>query len=436
MTTFAVRKRAELFAKLGAIKAELTYWGELSAAKGPLEKHHTQVRAVSDRLSPLISRVGADIDVADVEESWARLETQVLDLHRIWGYFRDKFIQRQIAEFSRYLALADEFAWACYDPAQKAAIAAGTVEPPDVREPPLTFLTNSDSPFSVSRQTTYQWAQGPDAPMSREARKVTNRLPLPVIGLPWFQLRHLPEALVIGHEVGHVVHRELIGADLPSELVKAALPSPLWSDPDRATWAGWANEAFADAYGALCGGPSYRSVLSDFLGAEHPVADRTDAAHPPPDVRIRLVDAVLTAPSGQGEPPSRDGDPTGAVAVARALVAGPYPRLTKNGRLDAVIGCAEQRDLGHQPKDLLNGFKPETRDIRTLLAVAARAFLDDPERYAQTGVAERVLDRARSIQQPGTRAGREVDHAADPTPAEIDALYALLATSPDTDDEP
>ncbi len=428
MSGFADRKRAELQTKLGAITVELRYWRALCEDKQPLEKHHSQFHAVDGRLSALIARVAIDIDSADISHSWHRLEGHVLDLYRVWGYFRDKFSQRLIDEFLPYLTLADEFAVACYRPAQDVAVNPETGDPVDAREPPLTFLTNSDSPFSVSRKSSYQWAQGSGAPMSREVRRVTNRLPLPVIGLPWFELRHLPEAMVIAHEVGHVVHRDLIGSEVPARLVSAALPAPECGPQVRGDWLRWANEAFADVYGALCGGPSYRAVLADFLGADDPSPNRADSEHAPPELRIRLVDEVLAA---SGTYVDARADSSGAAVVAQALVAGPYPGLS-NRRLDEVVSCRDQGDLGTQPQDLLNGFMPTTSDIRTLLAVAARAFMDDPATYTSSRLEERVLQRARQIQQPGTRAVASSAHAPDASPVEIDDLYRLLAEAGDS----
>jgi hypothetical protein len=154
-------------------------------------------------------------------------------------------------------------------------------------------------------------------------------------------------------------------------------------------------------------------VLSDFLlagaapaePAEGP-AERApaDGSYPPAAARLALVAEVLRV---AGEPAEAAGAPPNAVgaaapeaAVARALVRGPYPAFGGR-RLDGVL--RPPRQGGSAPGELLAGWDPATRDIRTLLADAALAFAADPERYAASEVQRRVLERARLIQQPGVR---------------------------------
>ena len=137
------------------------------------------------------------------------LELDILVVHRIWDFFRGKLVQRGVPRFEAYLTAADEFAWACYDAARRK-VTATHLSREEVKEPPLVFFDGRSSPFASSRDRPFEAeaVPGEDLP-SRGFIDLLKALPIPVISLPWFQVRHLPDALVLGHEVGHTVEEDL-----------------------------------------------------------------------------------------------------------------------------------------------------------------------------------------------------------------------------------
>jgi hypothetical protein len=446
VSSWADRKQAELLAKLASVDDELAYWQAQARPNGPLEKHHTQLARLAAELTPVVAQVRADIEVADLRASWPQFERRVLDLHRVWDFFREKLALRAVDRFADYLLAADEFAWACYQPMQEAATTAGTVDIAGVREPPLVSFAPISTPFSIPRGSSYAEEAGGVALVTPLSRELAERLPIPVVGIPWYQLEHLPDALVIGHEVGHHVERD---AQLTSTVRRLAGEA---ARPERrADWESWAGEAFADVYGALCGGPAFAQVLADFLvvaGAEH-AASRD---YPPVKLRVGLTVATLEAAAAVASPRERDetsaavaelrggwaadgvvtdlGDHAAEVdAVARALVAGPYPELG-GGALTDVIRFDAKRLAAHRDDAaaLVDGRVPATNDARTLLAAAARAYALDPRSYRARNAPDRVLRRMRLIQKPGVREAPELPPADRPA-ADAKAarkLYALL----------
>jgi len=129
-----------------------------------------------------------------------------------------------------------------------------------------------------------------------------------------------------------------------------------------------------------------------------------------------------------------DGHDT-AVAVGKALVAGPYPAFgradCRGTTLDQVITCTAQCNTGNQAELLVaeEAWKPGTREIRTLLAVAAEAFRLNPAYFARPVVQDNILERAAFIQLPGaryqawgSRGGREPKT----DPARVNELYETL----------
>src|SRR4051812_865200 len=147
----APRRAAESRAKVEGLCAELDGWGRLSAADGPLSLHHSQVRAMVRSLTPALDAVSAAIDAG---ADWRRTERDLLRLHELWQFFREKLLQRMGPAIADYLAFADDIAWECYRPAQQAAVDAGA-DPGWLREPPLTFLGAYPSPYAVPRGAPY-----------------------------------------------------------------------------------------------------------------------------------------------------------------------------------------------------------------------------------------------------------------------------------------
>ena len=220
------RKRAELLAELDSVTGELDLWLAESSEGRPVEKHYTQIRRVAGQLRPIADHVRRSVEEPALGSRWLALEEQVLDLHRVWGFFREKLALRRLEELAPYLTLADEFGWACYEPAQHAFVKAEPNRMNTVREPPLVYLSAAASPFSmVPRRASRTPTSSAPTASPRERRACSWRAcRSPVIGVPWFQLRHLPDALVIGHEVGHVVLNEMTGLEAVEALVDAALP--------------------------------------------------------------------------------------------------------------------------------------------------------------------------------------------------------------------
>src|SRR5687768_12915866 len=97
------RKTFELRCKLQSLNRELEYWTKRSEAAGPLEKHHTQIRRLATilnelqtmtgkRLASLTAAPAAPPSPGSVLSACASLELMILEVHRIWEFFRSKLI--------------------------------------------------------------------------------------------------------------------------------------------------------------------------------------------------------------------------------------------------------------------------------------------------------------------------------------------------------
>jgi hypothetical protein len=259
----ADRRRAELHAKLASIDLEFGRWREASERGQPLRKHYRQIRRVTKALDAMLIGIAQDVEAAAGDDVLARarkLERSILELHRLWDYFRSKLALRSVSWFQQPLYAVDELAWACYEPLQLAMTAGG---PTDHKEPPLSFFNGAWSPFAAGRGRVYEpeRVEGAILPTT-SVRDAIRKLPIPVVGVPWYLAQHLPDSPVICHEVGHVAEQDFgLTEAVDAALESAAIPD----DERRPAWQSWRSEVFADVFGCLGAGSAFVSALMGFL---------------------------------------------------------------------------------------------------------------------------------------------------------------------------
>jgi hypothetical protein len=281
------RKQVALRQKLAGLDAEFAYWLAQSSSNASFEKHWSQVRALTGHLSGLLDQTHSLLDESVREGTilteGRNIESLVLGLRRIWEFFRSKFSQRMDGDMCAFLRAADELAWACYKP--MLDIRKDIVR----RQPPLVFLNGGLSPYALSRGQAFPAEDVPGEKLTgRTYDTVLSRLPIPLIGVPWYQVRHLPDLPVVAHEVGHAIEQDF-GL---TPLMLNNLESELKQDPVHlAHWVGWSHEVFADLWGCLLLGPAYASSLMDFLAGDlqQIVEERAGANDPYPTAYLRIL---------------------------------------------------------------------------------------------------------------------------------------------------
>jgi hypothetical protein len=264
-----------------------------------------------------------------------------------------------------------------------------------------------------------------------------------VIAVPWFQLEHLPDVLIIAHEVGHHVFVDL---GLDNDVVQTV------REVKGEVRESWTEEMFCDVYGTLCAGSAFASSLGDFLRVAEVANDATDR-YPPTTTRLALCLAVLELPEVGSEAASvtlrqrwseegleiTEEERQLGLAVATAIATTPYQVLGKR-LVDLGAFTAAQELRKDQEKDeLMAGREVSTRDPRVLFAAASSAFTHSPEGYRAMQIGASVLEAAKKIREPGVRwrvghdAGAKHDEvqagdAGGKTPAgeRARAIYELL----------
>jgi hypothetical protein len=254
-------------------------------------------------------------------------------------------------------------------------------------------------------------------------------LPISVIGLPWFQLGHLPDAVVIGHETGHNVEFDLgLTAPMTERLTGCLGHAGVPAERQRA-WLAWRCEAFADCYGTLTLGPSYAGAQADFLTAEASyIREETSdhrAEYPTTYLRMLLVFEALERLGHAAEAEARrrqwrqaypehalvdfEGD---IAVVVEALLEGTF--LGGRPLHETIQFTARDHTAArNEAARALKRGKPQSADVRTLIAASRLAFEADPERFVAHDVQDRILRRIMEVIGIGTRSGvrREVSEA-------------------------
>jgi hypothetical protein len=444
------RRRAELHAKLASVEAEFRRWRDVSEKGQPLRKHYSQIRRVTKALERIRERIAQDLDAAagdDVLAQARHLERSILELHRLWDYFRSKFVLRQVTWFQEPLYVVDELTWACYQPLQ-LAVAAN--RPTDLKEPPLSFFNGAWSPFAAGRGRVYEPERVEGALLSTvSARDAIRKLPIPVIGVPWYLAEHLADSPVVCHEIGHVAEQDFGLTDaISSALEGAAIP------PNRGpAWRSWCSEVFADVYGCAGTGSAFVSALMGFLTDAPAAVEAQNLAapgwgkYPTADLRVAFNIKVLremelgAAADGLEERwrAYYHGDRMSAFhadagPVAKALLTTPLAPLGEKVALADVLtfGPAAQSAAEQEARGLLLKKSPDPSNPRRLHAAVRLAFDTDPGLFADAGVAARARAALWNARDEGVRRAAPAPPLADLEAVDVaagDAIYDALLTS-------
>jgi len=290
--TLPARRKFELQAKLKSLRSEIQGWVTRTESD-PLRRHHSQVRRIDATLNGLLDSMEksqqwtqpSDEIVLAKASAW---EIRILLAHSIWEVFRSKLGLRSEKFFGDKLAAWDDLAWACYEPALKHFSNSP-------KEPPLVYLRSTWSPFLRSRDSAFQTEivaglDAGDALNDPDYQSTISRLPIPLLGLPRFQVAHLASALLIGHEIGHLVEFDF---GLTTTITRAISAAALDFDTD---WRSWSSEVFADLYGCLCFGHYFAGALIDLLVAEKNLITTQQPGsgkYPPRALRVEVVASAL-----------------------------------------------------------------------------------------------------------------------------------------------
>jgi hypothetical protein len=271
------------------LKGELVAWRKRRVAADPSGQHHSQLEATHGLVDGVLERLQGPIAAmsgvgAHVAEACRVHDRRLAWLRRLWSFLRDRFDQRDDPTLGPVLRAADEVVWSCY---RQPFASLGPHGDGLAGPPPLPFVEPVLTPEVFPQGLVPgELRRDVDAPFLRSALEqlpfAVVRVPASCATAPWW-LVHL------GHEVGHVIDAQLLGAADRARIVEGCG----LDDDATGAWTRWSGETFADVYAALMHGPWALWALST-AEAQDPVglAQRRDS-YPPPVVRLLAMAHAL-----------------------------------------------------------------------------------------------------------------------------------------------
>lgn len=425
LACFTDRKRIELAMKMAGLGTEFANWIDEAQPRKPLRKHASQLRRLTDQLGGMADGITERLaglpsaPDAALAESRA-IQCRILEVHKLWDFFRRKLALRYVPGFADYLAAADDLAWECYAPVRGATWPADTGAP----AAPLVFLTDEFSPYTHVRNDAYDVdVRGMPRLSDSEFAAVAASLPVPVIGVPWYQVAHVPDLPLIAHEAGHDAQHDLEATDPRDEHLAPVLAGLAGR---RGAWLTWLDELFADQYGTFCLGTAFVSALADLLATDRAsIAQEGRRAaphvHPPAGVRMRAATEAVRLCGLPDEadtlwrswtaayPPDPD-DPfiADTPLVVAALDNVRYSRIGGRLRESLSFTPEQHRAAVAEAQNMHRGIRTITFDVRVLVAAARGAYDLDPAGFDQAGPRMRsprqaVLERFAAIRSDAPR---------------------------------
>jgi hypothetical protein len=432
-STLTDRRRHDLEARSAALRLEFDHWRRISEAGQPFERHNSQIRRIVAWLGGVLDQLTGEIAALTSQSTLTRavqVEEKQLAAHLVWEFFRSRIALRADDHLRPYLRLCDDFVFDCWRPFRD--LLGGH------KEPPLVFLNGGWSPFAVSRDVAFSLdrpglaADGQTVGWldTGEFDSVMKKLPVPMIGVPWFQVCHLPDALVLGHETGHIIETDF---GLTASLT-AAIEAVTLADDRRQAWHAWQREVFADVFGCLAGGPRFAAALMDFIAADPQrvaVEQRVPSnwtRYPSRWMRVALMAETLRA-MGLARAAEALSDSWAATyqkqghnqefaadipAIVAAVLHGPYEPLTSHGKHSLTDVLTFRHPQG-TPYDetmaeaLTRGGSTQDGNPRELVAAARILFQQSPQDYDARKLADKVQRAVEQAAPKGVRGTRAVD---------------------------
>jgi hypothetical protein len=315
LATLEASRRVEV------MPSEFEVWQQ--AASGNVDGmgiHKSQLVTLGDLLESLAQRqrdLLANRPPAAASMAYAQAELdltdQVIGAYELWSAFRAVFELRREERFRRSLDAADLVAASAYRTAMAQAEAWNVVTADQHREPPLVCAEAVGSPATAARGSRVSGLSG-------TIRRFRSELtPIPLVLFPADRLDDPWTYASLAHEVGHDLEADLA---FTTEAVGAGIDRLSAAGVVQArldAWQAWGPEVVADAVGVALGGAGFAAGLAAWLHSvalaglfAQPNGDR----HPPPHIRLRLLEGLLRASSIPGWIPLADELDAGLAAAA------------------------------------------------------------------------------------------------------------------------
>ena len=299
-----VTRRMELERRSNILLTEVEKWVTRTSDQLDFNTHYSQLQALYitmkiffDKQKNLLEKLKTTAEIEDFQIQIFTLLRIISMAQGLWDFFRDKLELRFNPDLRDQLAFADTVSFDCYRSTLDKAKEFKIITADQFREPPLTYLEVVASPGTLAR--------GRGIPGYQD-----QKLPIPIIELPWDHITNLWEYLSLPHEVVHDLEADLnlrpvLINSLNENLITSGVPESRIS-----IWLKWQKEIFADLVALLLAGPAfaYSMINTLFLPHQEVISYNDDDSHPSHYIRIFLISAFVRTLITENENIKQDAD--------------------------------------------------------------------------------------------------------------------------------
>jgi hypothetical protein len=292
--------------QLERLKNEFVTWHGVATGKVNAGQYRTQFAAIhtlvtgaTDYLLSESVKVDRGQDGAYVFQICREFDTRTQWIRRIWGFFRDKYDQRndqRTAQRGPYygdlLLAADNVTWSCYDQAFKQAEAFRIESQRGT--PPLPFIESRYGPTATPTNARFI---PPDllAELDKYFQaKFLGELPIPLLSVPSSYDQAPWWLVVLGHEVGHHIAFKQFGGKQLGAAFQEAVKGAVKGEAENVVtaWQSWSDELIADVLSIFLVGPSAIKAMSALEFAGPRQMRETRDKYPPAVVRLAFLTKI------------------------------------------------------------------------------------------------------------------------------------------------
>ncbi len=422
MSTWHVRVRVtQTVGEIDRLTEGFSRWLNRRVAADAKNRYHTQLNALGELVKGLLAALRHEVPTgvpSDVSEAYryCRLqEKRLLWVEKsLWGFYQQKFDQRDQEDQAQVLEAADDVVWSCY---KEACNHTGVKEIPPL---PLAYFEPYFSPQTLPRsEPPAGWAgeRGGD-PLLKE---YFSQLPIPVVSLPPACLGAPWWLVYLGHETGHHVQVDLdlvacFGKDLRDAAMAQPAPAEQLSEAQR--WWDWNQEIFADLFSVYMVGAGAVWAIAELVRTHLPDLLLRQNSYPPGVARLALLAAHA---SNLGMPGAAALGEITPASASNWILDDPYQEEFRQEALLDVNASEFIRKAalvsslnGRGPFKALTGWNGLDFTPNGLAGLWLKAF-----RKGELRVAQRSLRAARLITSAALERWREIA-AVDPAPGQLE----------------
>lgn len=293
---------------VAALRRDVDDWLALHRADGRFARFATHHDVLANVLATMLDAVAADLDAAPaagpdagpdagaVYERCEASDARVALVRRTFEWYAHKYDQRLDPRLEPVLLAADEIVRSCWS---EPFTVTGRPRPTG----PLVYL---DPRFDATATPRISVPSDLRAPGDAVIGEFVRELPIPVVALPALSAAEPWWLVLAAHETGHHVQRDLspdLEARTRTALLAVGTEVPAAADVG-VHWAGWALEAFADAFATFTVGTAAGWAVEELQHARPArlvTVPRPGTRYPPPAVRTALV-GELARRAGAADP--------------------------------------------------------------------------------------------------------------------------------------